>query len=39
MKWKRKTFVTMGPDPTEVVIWNNGTMIIEEFQNVYSLTV
>jgi len=36
-EWKRKTFVTRGPDPTQVVVWSNGSDTITEFQGVYQL--
>jgi hypothetical protein len=41
--WVRKSFVTKGADPTEIVEWSftsedGTTLTIQEFQNVYSCT-
>jgi len=36
-KFQRKTFVTRGPDPTEVVTWYNGDITLTEFQTVIQI--
>ncbi len=35
--WQRKSFVTKGSDPTQVVVWTDGTITITEFQGVYGV--
>lgn len=35
--WTRKSFVTRGADPTEVVEWSNGEFKLIKFQNTYQV--
>ena len=34
-EWKRREFVTRGPDPTVIVEWSKNGVTIAEFQQVY----
>jgi hypothetical protein len=35
--WSRKSYVTRGADPTQVVEWSNADLRITEFQQVYDI--
>jgi hypothetical protein len=37
--WSRKSYVTQCSDPTQVVKWTNGSIIITEFQGVYVISM
>jgi hypothetical protein len=37
MNWIRKSYVTCGSDPTEVVEWASDLLTITEFQQVYDV--
>lgn len=36
--WTRKSWVTKCSDPTEVVEWRVGELVITEFQNIYMVS-